>query len=57
MKATRGLWGKLCPLYSFYFHFSNYFFPISYQFRQEADEGDKHVGGDDGEGSVGGRMQ
>ena len=29
----------LAPFYSFYFHFLYYFLPISYQYRQEADEG------------------
>ena len=57
MNATSGIWGKLYPLYSFYFHLSNYFVPISYQFRQEADERDDHVGGGNGEGSVGRWMQ
>ena len=43
-------WGKvcLCSFLLFYFHFSDNFLPISYQYIQETDEEDKRGGGGDG---------
>jgi len=49
-KTTNGCWGKVCPcsFLLFYFHFSDNFLPISYQYIQETDEEDKRGGGGDG---------
>jgi len=40
--------GMSLLLSTFYFHFSDNFLPISYQYIQETDEEDKRGGGGDG---------